>query len=77
MKELTMYEAKIILAVKGYQESSFEEFNKNEKYIQNIQQFYVCEHNFNNVLKSYRGCRYSLYYFIEGSPGLQVRTWQY
>ena len=51
MKKLTKAEAKIILTSKGYKESSFDEFYKNERYIQNVQQSYVCEHNLDRVLK--------------------------
>lgn len=77
MDKLTKAEAKIILTSKGYKESSFDEFYKNERYIQNIQQFYVCEHNLNKILKPNNSYKNNLYYFIEGSPILQVRTWQY
>jgi len=77
MDIITMHEAKLILTGKGYAESTFQEFNKTQKYAGNIKQFYISEHNLNNVLKSCQGYRNNLYYFIEGSPGLQIRTWQY
>jgi hypothetical protein len=70
--------AKILLGGKGYRESSPEEFKQKEKYIENIQQFYVSEHNINNFLNPKRAYRYGLYYFIETkNEGLQVRTGQY
>jgi len=64
-----------LMNAKGYQTSTFQEFERDHKHMVNdsVRQVATCKHNL-DVMKSPRNI--GKFYTVKMSNGLQVRTWE-